>query len=104
MDVDPPLGFGAPRDPSGSTNPPKPITPIGLGASLPPLPLKQGGKDPSMVWKHFTKFVGGDLKKPKSQCNYCKNQYNCHGRTSGTSGVLHHMEVCKKWFFSRDGK
>ena len=47
MDVDAPLGFGAPRDPP-HPNPPKPAAPIGLGASLPPLPSKQSGKDPSI--------------------------------------------------------
>nr|POE48446.1 hypothetical protein CFP56_66089 [Quercus suber]POF06277.1 hypothetical protein CFP56_75741 [Quercus suber] len=47
MDVDAPLGFGAPGDPNpprpGSANPNllEPATPIGLGASLPPLSPKQ---------------------------------------------------------------
>ena len=45
MDVDAPPGFSAPRDP----NPLEPTAPIGLGASLPPLSPKQGGKDPSIV-------------------------------------------------------
>ena len=65
MDVDAPPGFGAPGDsnpppPSpGSANPnsPEPAAPIGLGASLPPLSPKQGGKDPSIVWQHFIKLV-----------------------------------------------
>ena len=52
MDVDPPPGFGAPGDPPGGTNLPKPATTIRLGALLPPLPPKQGGKDLSIVWKH----------------------------------------------------
>ena len=43
MDVDPPPGFGAPGDPPGGTNLPKPATTIRLGALLPPLPPKQGG-------------------------------------------------------------
>ena len=44
--------IGAPRDPNPpppDPNPPEPITPIGIGASLPPLSPKQGGKDPSIV-------------------------------------------------------
>ena len=48
MDVDAPPGFGAPRDPnlphpspgSANPNPLEPTTPIGLGASLPPLSPK----------------------------------------------------------------
>ena len=42
MEVDAPLGFDAPGDPfsPGSASPPEPATPIGLGASLPPLPPK----------------------------------------------------------------
>ena len=35
--------------PPGDPNPPKPAAPIGLGASLPPLSLKQGGKNLSIV-------------------------------------------------------
>ena len=58
MDVDAPPGFGAPRDSNqpphslGNANPnsPEPAVPIGLGAPLPPLSPKQGGKDPSIVW------------------------------------------------------
>ena len=57
MDVNTPPGFIAPEDPnppphgpgSANPNPPKPTAPIGLGASLPPLSPKQGGKDPSIV-------------------------------------------------------
>ena len=51
MDVDAPPGFGVAGDPnppppsrgSANPNPPEPATPIGLGASLPPLSPKQGG-------------------------------------------------------------
>ena len=43
--VNAPLRFGALRDSLGSTNPPEPATTT-VGASLPPLPPKQGGKDP----------------------------------------------------------
>ena len=57
MDVNAPPGFGAHGDPnlplpspgSANPNPPEPVAPIGLGASLPPLSPKQGGKDPSIV-------------------------------------------------------
>ena len=60
MDVDAPPRFGAPRDPPGSTNPPEFASTIGLDASLPPLPPKQDGKDPSIVWKYFIKLADGD--------------------------------------------
>ena len=103
MDIDTPPRFGAPGYPP-PPNPPEPVAPIRLGASLPPLPPNQGGRDPSIVWQHYIKLAGGDLKKPKSECNYCKKQYNCHGRTNGTSGMLHHMEVCKKWPFPYDDR
>ena len=57
MDVDAPLGFDALGDPnppppspgSANPNPPESAAPIGLGASLPLLSPKQGGKDPSIV-------------------------------------------------------
>ena len=58
MDVDAPLGFGVHRDPnpppppspgSANPNPLEPVALIGLGASLPPLSPKQGGKVPSIV-------------------------------------------------------
>ena len=55
MDVNAQPRFGALRDPnppppgSANPNPPELATPIGLGASLPPLSPKQGGKDPFIV-------------------------------------------------------
>ena len=103
MDVDAPLRFGAPGNPP-PPNPPEPAALIGLGASLLPLPPKQGGKNPSIVWKHFIKLASIDPKTQRSECKYCKNQYNCHGKKNGTSGMLHHKEECKKWHFPRDDK
>ena len=85
-------------------NPPEPAAPIGIGASLPPLSPKQGGKDPSIVWQHFIKLACSNSNNPRSQCKYCKNQYKCHGKKNGTSDMLQHMKVCKKWPFSRDDK
>ena len=92
MDVNAPPRFGAPGDPNpsprslGSTNPNllEPAAPIRLGASLPPLSPKQGGKDPSIIWQHFIKLAGSDSNNPRSQCKYCKNQYKCHGKKNGT--------------------
>ena len=112
MDFNAPPGFGAPGDPSppppslgsANPNPPKPAAPIGLGVSLPPLSPKQGVKDPSIVWQHFIKLAGLDLNKLRSKCKYYKNQYNCHGKKNGTSGMLQHMKVCKKWPFPCDDK
>ena len=112
MDVDASPGFGAPGNPNppppspGSANPNlhEPAAPIGLGASLPLLSPKQGGKDSFIVWQHFIKLAGFDPNNPRSQCKYCKNQYKCHSKKNGTSGMLQHMKVCKKWPFSRDNK
>ena len=107
MDVDASPRFGAPKDPNPpplDPNPPELAASIGLGASLPPLSPKQGGKDPSIVWQHFIKLAGLDPKKPRSKCKYCKNQYNYHGKTNGILGMLPHMKVCKKWSFPRDDK
>ena len=103
MDVDPPPSFGAPGDPPGGTN-------LNLQQLLdlvhyfPPLSPKQGGKDLSIVWKHSLCWLVVisrsqshnviTVKKKKK-----KNQYNCHGKTNETSGMLHHMEFCKKWSF-----
>ena len=103
----PPLGsanLNPPRLGSANLNPPKSAAPIGLGVSLPPLSPKQGVKDPSIVWRHFIKLADLDPKKPRSESKYCKNQYNCHGKKNGTSGVLPHMKVCKKWHFPHDDK
>ena len=107
MNVDASPGFGAPRDPNPppiDPNPPELAEPIGLGASLPPLSPRQGGKDPSIVGQHFIKLAGLDPKKSRFECKYCKNQYNCRGKTNSTSAMLQHMKVCKKWPFPRDDK
>ena len=107
MDVDASPGFGDPPPPSpdsANPNPPEPAAPIGLGAPLPPLSPKQGGKDPSIVWQYFIQLAGPNPNKPRFECKYCKNQYNCHGKKNGTSGILQHMKVCKKWPFPRDDK
>ena len=100
MDVDAPPRFGAPGDP----NPPEPVAPIGLSASLSPLSSKQSGKDSSIIWQHFIKLAGFDPNNPRSQCKYCKNQYKCHDKKNGTSGMLQDMKVCKKWHFPCDAK
>ena len=50
MDIDTPPRFGATGYPPPPPNPLEPVAPIRLGASLPPLPPKQGGRDPSIVW------------------------------------------------------
>lgn len=82
-------------NPNG-TNPPEPTTLIGLVASLPSLPPKQGGKDLSIVWNHSLSWP---LVIPRSQSHNAviikikKNQYNCQGKTNGTSGMLHHLKV-----------
>ena len=110
MDVDATPGFGALGDPnppppsSANPNPPEPTAPIGLSASLPPLSPKQSGKGLSIIWQHFINLVGPDPKNHRSECKYCKNQYKCHGKKNGTSGMFQHMKVCKKWHFPHDDK
>ena len=49
-------------------------------------------------------MAGPNPKKPRPECKYCKNQYNCHGKKNGTLGILPHMKVCKKWHFPCDDK
>ena len=49
-------------------------------------------------------MAGPDPKKPRFESKYCKNQYNCHDKKNGTSGILPHMKVCKKWHFPCDDK
>lgn len=49
-------------------------------------------------------MAGPDPKKLRFESKYCKNQYNCHGKKNGTSGILPHVMVCKKWHFPRDDK
>ena len=74
MDVDASPGFGAPGNPNppppspGSANPNlhEPAAPIGLGASLPLLLPKQGGKDSFIVLQHFIKLAGFDPNNPRS--------------------------------------
>ncbi|KAL0003920.1 hypothetical protein SO802_011481 [Lithocarpus litseifolius] len=74
MDVNVPLGFGAPGDlnpppsspGSANPNPPKPATPIGLGAPLRPLSPKQGGMLQHMKVCKKWPFPRDDKQKPLS--------------------------------------
>ena len=100
MDVDPSPSFGAPGDPPSGTN-------LNLQQLLdlvhyfPPLLPKQGNKDLSMVWKHslcwsvvILRSQSHNVITVKINKKIKKNQYNCHGKTNGTSGMLHHLEFC----------
>ena len=49
-------------------------------------------------------MAGFDPNNPRSQCKYYKNQYKCQGKKNGTSAMLQHIKVCKKWHFPRDDK
>jgi hypothetical protein len=46
--------------------------------ALPPKPKKI--EQTSMIWKYFTKLEASDPNDHKSQCNYCKREFNCHPR------------------------
>jgi hypothetical protein len=59
--------------------------------------LKQN-EQTSTVWEHFTKLESSDPDDHKSQCNYCKREFNCHPRSHGTSSMLQHIRKrCKKY-------
>ena len=55
-----------------------------------------------MEHQGFQEFM--EIVEPRFECKYCKNQYNCHGKTNSTSGMLQRMNVCKEWYFPRDDK
>jgi hypothetical protein len=43
------------------------------------------------------KLESTDPDDYKSQCNYCKREFNCHPRSHGTSSMLQHIrKSCKK--------
>ncbi|XP_059431483.1 zinc finger BED domain-containing protein RICESLEEPER 2-like [Corylus avellana] len=74
-------------------------------SALPPKPIKS--EQTSVVWEHFTKVEGGDLKDPKSQCKYCNKLFSCHTRKHGTNAMLGHLRnTCKKYpdRFDKDDK
>ena len=62
-----------------------------------PLPKKarvnenQSTREPSDVWGHFVKLQN----REKSECKYCKKQYNAT-RRNGTSTMRAHLLKCKK--------
>ena len=62
-----------------------------------------GSEDPSKIWDHFSKIEGCDPLFLKSQCNYCKRNYNCHPKRNGTSIMWSHIKSsCKKYPYRHD--
>jgi hypothetical protein len=51
--------------------------------ALPPKPKKN--EQTLTIWEHFTKLESSDPDDHKSQCNYCKREFNCHTRSHSTS-------------------
>ncbi|XP_042950225.1 uncharacterized protein LOC122282331 [Carya illinoinensis] len=77
----------------GETQTPKPSS---APSSTCPLPRKRKGKDPSIVWDHFTKVEGCPVDDPKAKCNYCGKIYACHSKRNGTSTMQNHLSACPR--------
>ena len=60
-------------------------------------------KKKSQIWDHFSK-LDGDPKTPRAECNYCRKNYACHTILNGTSNMLSHLKICKKFPFVVDKK
>jgi hypothetical protein len=72
------------------------IGPQNPSLALPPKPKKIEGT--SMVCEHFMKLEASDPNDRKSQCNYCKMEFNCHPRSHDTSFMLQYIKKnCKKY-------
>ncbi|KAG2704131.1 hypothetical protein I3760_06G170800 [Carya illinoinensis] len=80
------VGFGETQTPKPSSAP----------TSTCPLPRKRKGKDPSVVWDHFTKVEGCPVDDPNAKCNYCGKIYACHSKRNGTSTMQNHLSACPR--------
>ena len=79
---------------------PNPLAPNGPNDPLivddEPLPKKarvnenRSAREPSDVWEHFVRLQNCE----KSECKYCKKQYNA-ARRNGTSSMRAHLLICK---------
>jgi len=58
----------------------------------------------STVWEYFTKLESSEPDDYKSQCNYCKMEFNCHPRSHGTSSMLQHIRKSYKKYTGRFDK
>ena len=54
---------------------------------------KRKPKRRSEVWNHFVKTSNG----LRAICNYCQEDFACHGKKHGTSTLNSHMGRCKKF-------
>ena len=87
-------------DAPSNPNPPAPNGPNDpLIVDNEPLPKKarvnenQSTREPFDVWGHFLKLQN----REKSECKYCKKQYNA-ARRNGTSSMWAHLLKCKEDF------
>jgi hypothetical protein len=71
-------------------------------SALPSKPKKI--EQTSMVWEHFTKLEASDPNDYKSQCNYCKREFNSHPRSHGTSSMLQHIRKKYKKYLGKFDK
>jgi hypothetical protein len=72
------------------------IGPQNPRSALQPKPKKN--EQTLTVWEHFTKLELSDSDDHKSQCNYCKSEFNYHPRSHGTLSMLQHIRKnCKKY-------
>ena len=86
----------SPIDLDSNSQIPKLSTSSAPNSSNCPLPKKRKGKDPSIVWDHFTKVEGCSVDDPKAKCNYCGKIYACHSKRNGTSTMQNHLPSCLK--------
>jgi hypothetical protein len=70
---------------------------------LPP-PKPKKNEQILTVLEHFTKLELSDSDDHKSQCNYCKREFNCHPRSHDTSSMLQHIRKNYKKYPGRFDK
>ncbi|KAI8550192.1 hypothetical protein RHMOL_Rhmol06G0085800 [Rhododendron molle] len=73
----------------------------------PPKAQKQGsGRPESVAWDHFDKIEAQDTADgiQRGICKYCRNEYMADPKMHGTSSMLAHITVCKKYPYNREPK
>ncbi|KAF7141255.1 hypothetical protein RHSIM_Rhsim06G0136800 [Rhododendron simsii] len=71
----------------------------------PPKAQKQGtGRPESVAWDHFDKIEAKDTVDgiQRGICKYCRNEYMADPKMHGTSSMLAHISVCKKYPYNRE--
>ncbi|KAI8550331.1 hypothetical protein RHMOL_Rhmol06G0097100 [Rhododendron molle] len=70
-----------------------------------PKAQKQGtGRPESVAWDHFDKIEAKDTADgiQRGICKYCRNEYMADPKMHGTSSMLAHITVCKKYPYNRE--